>query len=358
MSVQAVHAIGYTPPKVVFKKRAVIPVSIPEIVFPEATYFIAAPIKNVSPFTSKNISISLLNHRKKIETSTTFYETPEAETIPVVKLKKLKPMAQTEKMVMLCKPVEVPMFSSSISVDTLPKVLLSKMALRRADKLFVIQWNVENPKKRTKFPSMKIPPREKTDTVRTIVTYKTDTPVPVKKVFKPQPGGVKIALSESKEDKLTEFTMTKELSKETTLQVYFTNGKGKFFQTSPRLLLVDPVTKATVFKFFRTVDANGNPDLINVPPGNYDLRFESNPSLVSQNVSITKDNNQKMVITVHNCGLQFRYEDNERRPVKEFTASVKRVFDNSHAIVSILIWILTGYLRLIFQRMALPSSTL
>ena len=95
---------------------------------------------------------------------------------------------------------------------------------------------------------------------------------------------------------------------------------------------MDPKTKETVFKFFRTVDANGNPDLVNVPPGNYDLRFESNTSLVSQGVSITKDNNQKLVIIVHNSGLQFRYENNERRPVKEYTATVKRLFDNAHAL--------------------------
>lgn len=337
MNLLPIQKLPRAQPKFVFKKRAIPSLFIPVFIIPEPEYFNAVSFRKIIPFYQPKASAPKLFFRENISVNTTIDQLPEPEIITSLKSRNSKQTLSISFSKTTLSSRNIPSLKYTIIPDTeiiLLKVQIDKIPYRYSKKLFSVYYAVGNPNKWTRLPALKIPPREKVDTVRTVVTYKVpDKPVaPPKMIFKPQPGGVRIAQSESKEDKSTEFTITKELSKETTLQVYFTNGKGRFFQTSPRLLLVDPKTKQTVFKFFRTVDANGNPDPINVPPGNYDLRFESNTSLVSQGVSITKDNNQKMIIVVHNSGLQFRYENNERRPVKEYTASVKKLFENSHAI--------------------------
>ncbi len=336
MKFNSMQPMSKTQPKFVFRKRAIPILLFPVLEIPEPEFISSISQRKIISLEQPKPVVPKLIKHENVMVNTVIDQVPEPENIASLRLKKVKPSFESAALVSLSKSRAIPSLKYTIAVDTeivLPKVQMEKIPYRYSTKLFSVYWTMGNPNKWTRIPALKIPPREKVDTVRTIVTYKTpDIPTPPKMVFKPQPGGVRIAQDISKEDKPTEFTITKELSKETTLQVYFTNGKGKFFQTSPRLLLVDPKTKETVFKFFRTVDANGNPDLVNVPPGNYDLRFESNTSLVSQGVSITKDNNQKLVIIVHNSGLQFRYENNERRPVKEYTATVKRLFDNAHAL--------------------------
>ena len=220
--------------------------------------------------------------------------------------------------------------NSKIKIDTasipMPEQI-SAIPMRKSQRLFAVYWVTGNPKKRPQNIPLKIPARQ-ADTVKTVIATTTVKPLNTanQKPIKQQVG---VANAIKQEDKVTQYTISKEASKETTLQVFFTNGKGKFFTTSPRLILVDPKTNATVFRFFRTVDATGNPDPVKVPVGTYDLRFESNPALVSKAVTIVEQMNQRLVIVVHNSGLQFRYENNEKRPVKEYVATVKKLFENT-----------------------------
>lgn len=110
---------------------------------------------------------------------------------------------------------------------------------------------------------------------------------------------------------------------ESSLEVYFTNGKGKFFTTTPQIMMMDPVAHKMVKRFYRTVDANGQPDpMTNLPVGTYDLTLSARSNLVVHNVIIEPGKKKKVIVTVRNASISFAYENSSKRPVKEFEAIV------------------------------------
>jgi hypothetical protein len=114
---------------------------------------------------------------------------------------------------------------------------------------------------------------------------------------------------------------------QTTVEVYFTNGTGTFYTSTPQVLLIDPITKQTVKKFYRTVDAAGNPDpQQGVPPGLYELSLVEKRDLVLNGVRIQANKKNKILVKVTTASLSFAYKDSLgrvlTRPVKEFVAEV------------------------------------
>lgn len=109
----------------------------------------------------------------------------------------------------------------------------------------------------------------------------------------------------------------------TTVSVYFTNGMGKFYTTSPQVVLLDAATKKPVKKFYRFVDPAGNPDpQTDIPPGVYDLTLAARPDYLQPGIEIKANQDNKIVITVKNTKLSFAYDRAPKRPVKEFYAVV------------------------------------
>ena len=80
-------------------------------------------------------------------------------------------------------------------------------------------------------------------------------------------------------------------------------------------------------KFFRTTDAAGNPDPQIVPPGRYTLLIGKTGNYIAKNVAIEPDKRNKITIVVSKGSLSFAYGDNLKRPVKEFSAYVKKNFE-------------------------------
>ncbi len=110
---------------------------------------------------------------------------------------------------------------------------------------------------------------------------------------------------------------------ETTLEIFFTNGSGKFYTTTPQILLIDAATKNVVKKFYRTVDPDGNPDpQTNIPPGTYNITLATNSNFALKNVVVERNKKNKFTITVKNGSLSFIYANAPGRPIKEFTATV------------------------------------
>jgi hypothetical protein len=128
------------------------------------------------------------------------------------------------------------------------------------------------------------------------------------------------------------FTIERKESQETTLEVYFTNGKGKFYQTTPKVILKDPKTSKEVHKFFRTVNASGNPDPQKIPTGMYNLTVEGKSNVLVKNVEIKEGNQNKVMVKVNNGTLVFTYEGNPKRPVSEYYAIVNRRFEQGPTI--------------------------
>jgi hypothetical protein len=111
---------------------------------------------------------------------------------------------------------------------------------------------------------------------------------------------------------------------ETTVEVYFTNGEGKFYTTSPQVMLMDPKTGQAVRKFFRYVGPDGNPDpQTDIPPGTYDLTFATNRGFVLPNVVIQANKKNRIMVVVKSTSLSFAYKEPPNTAIKEgWTATV------------------------------------
>lgn len=143
-------------------------------------------------------------------------------------------------------------------------------------------------------------------------------PAPVVKTTPKPTGGPSLP-----EAKVAEFLIEAEDATETTVEIYFTNGQGKFFPTTPQVVLLDAASGKMVKRFYRTVDADGNPDpRTDILPGNYNLAFTESRSLVVNNVVVEPKKRNKIIVTVKKASLSFEYAGNPGRPVKEFEAVV------------------------------------
>ena len=116
-------------------------------------------------------------------------------------------------------------------------------------------------------------------------------------------------------------------SKETTAAIYFTDGHGKFYHTSPSMQLLDRNTGKLVKQFYRTVGPNGEPDLQTIPPGIYNLMVGGRSNLITRNVVIEEKKNNKILIPVTNGSIVFVYPEARERPVLEFVAKVRIRFE-------------------------------
>jgi Cell division protein len=161
------------------------------------------------------------------------------------------------------------------------------------------------------------PPAVKTVTPPPIPKPKPTPPTPAPK---PKP----VATDKPKEAK---YNVQREEAMETTLEIYFTNGKGKFYETTPKIILKDPKTGKDVQQFYRMVNAQGNPDPQKIPVGNYDLTVGGKSNMLVRNIEVKANNKNKYIIQVNQASLRFEYEDYPNEPVAEFMAKVKKNFE-------------------------------
>jgi hypothetical protein len=125
------------------------------------------------------------------------------------------------------------------------------------------------------------------------------------------------------EPKKGEFKVETEEAKETTVEIYFTDGKGKFYNSTPEVQLLDPTTNQMVKKFYRTLDENNNPDpQKNIIAGRYDIAFTEKRGVVARSVEIVANKKNKIIVKVNNASLSFAYYNAPDRPVTEFEATV------------------------------------
>lgn len=237
--------------------------------------------------------------------------------IVAIPFKKLRPVsAKTSEIVKADKkPIPTISYPEKLEEVVIAKqeipAIVSQRRLRMQQYFYVI------PKKpRISIPPINYPER-KADSEPAVIAAPTRA--------KP----VNQANKSSQEPELTEaaYITESQPASKTTLQLYFTNGKGRYYQTTPRIVLLDAKTNQEVKRFTRWVDANGNPDPQEIPPGIYTVTFDANRSLVARNVQINAAENKKVTITVTNGTLRFEYEPNTKRPISEFTAVVKRNFE-------------------------------
>ncbi|MCB0697663.1 MAG: hypothetical protein KDC07_09880, partial [Chitinophagaceae bacterium] len=123
--------------------------------------------------------------------------------------------------------------------------------------------------------------------------------------------------------KSAEYTVSREEAKESTLEIFFWDGRGKYYETAPEVVLRDMKTNAIIHKFQRTVDVYGNPQpQKGVPVGTYNLTVTGKDGFVVSNIEVRANEKNKYKIIVPDGSLGFTYNANPSRPVTEFAAKV------------------------------------
>jgi hypothetical protein len=126
-----------------------------------------------------------------------------------------------------------------------------------------------------------------------------------------------------------EFKIEREVSEDTKIAVYFTDGKGKFYKTKPMCALIDPVNKQQVQNFMRDVLSNGDPEpVVTKANGKLGLAVYSKEGDVVvelPNVEIEKGKLNKIIVTVQQGTIIFQYGNALYRPV-EYNALIRPRF--------------------------------
>ncbi|MBL7713643.1 MAG: VWA domain-containing protein [Chitinophagaceae bacterium] len=122
------------------------------------------------------------------------------------------------------------------------------------------------------------------------------------------------------------YVVEKTPNQETMVEIFFTDGNGKFYSTTPQILFTDPKTNAPAHKFYRTVDPDGNPDPVKSPAGSFNISVVGSDRTFLKSVEISPNMKNKVVITVSGGSLQFVWKDGDKRPVDQYYAVVKRNF--------------------------------
>lgn len=244
---------------------------------------------------------------------------------PVVKKEEPKPIPKPKEAPAKQIP---PTQQIDLTKQTMPTRAKEYLVSMEAKTRFTYQMKYETPSfKKVKVPAFKVPveappPVASTPQRKDSIIAVTKPPAP-RIVSKPKP----VIPAETNKLKEAKYTIQREEATETTLEIYFTDGKGKFYQTNPQIVLRDPKTNAQVYKFYRMVNASGNPDPQKIPPGIYNLTVTGKSNLLVSNIEVRANSKNKYMIQVNKASLRFEYEDDPTQPVVEYAARVKKNFE-------------------------------
>ncbi|WP_146146656.1 vWA domain-containing protein [Taibaiella chishuiensis] len=127
-----------------------------------------------------------------------------------------------------------------------------------------------------------------------------------------------------------DFLVKQDEAQETTAQIYFTNGQGKFYLTEPRMIFRDSKTQKEIKSVYRNV-SGGEPTPIKIPEGTYDIVIPGSKAKAS-NVTVAPNKTNKIYIKVGRASLAFHYSTAPKRPVKEYTALVSKRFEGGPVV--------------------------
>lgn len=284
------------------------------------------PSPSVQKITVPSVKVPV----KEPETTAVAPPKPEIKQQPKPEPPKVEPKPQPKP-----EPVAVQPRPSKIQVDTslFKKEKISGLRSIGYDRInYPLFWSTTMPKKKV-VPRITLPQKEADPIVTTNPPAQTPTPkteapkqTPPPPIKKPTP--IKPAEATKAQIKEATYTVKLEPAPETSLEIYFTDGKGKFYTTTPPIQLLDAKSGQEVKRFYRTVDGTGNPDPQKIVPGNYTMVIGKTGNYRAKSISIQPGNRNKVTVVVTKGTLIFRYDDNPKRPVDEFVASVRKTFES------------------------------
>lgn len=260
-----------------------------------------------------------------------FKRTPEVEKAPVVV--KRDPPPVTPQPVPEKKEEPVPQEPVVVREKKQINRIFTAMKLRTLGGLWTlpfgetvkvprlnIKWYKDDPVSSGVIPSG---PPEKPKPRPALIEPTTNTP-------KPKATGSKPVKRPARKEETLEFLVKTEEAKESSLQVYFTNGQGKFYRTEPKMLLKDSKTGKEVKSLYRTL-TGGEPDPIKLEPGTYDIVIPGSKSKAN-GVVIEPGKKKKYYIKVSSGSLAFYYPSAPDRPVNEYRALVSKRFEQGPVV--------------------------
>ena len=124
-------------------------------------------------------------------------------------------------------------------------------------------------------------------------------------------------------------------STSTKLEVYLTDGRGKFYTTTPEIVLGDIRTGKEIKRFIRSVNDQGLPVAQKMDVDTFSMRFPGKTSLYSKLVPLFHNKINKMTVVINSGSLHFAYEGKPSKPVSDFEATVtERVIGGGGPTVS------------------------
>lgn len=115
-----------------------------------------------------------------------------------------------------------------------------------------------------------------------------------------------------------------------TVQVYFTNGKGKYYVSSPPITIKNLNNNKEVYSGLRTTDMKGVPESMSFPEGKYEI--VSVKSGRKAQFEIKKGTQTKVEIVVGYGSLSFRYLGTNEVP-QGYVATVSQTFNKNFKAV-------------------------
>jgi hypothetical protein len=109
----------------------------------------------------------------------------------------------------------------------------------------------------------------------------------------------------------------------TYLQIFFTDGKGEFYNNEPMVRIDYANTKKVCLTFLRETDKKGNPKIQRIDTGLYHVVILGNQDLVLKNIDIQKNTITKLYFIVSDGTLIFTYQNNRSRPVNHTVEAKK-----------------------------------
>lgn len=113
-------------------------------------------------------------------------------------------------------------------------------------------------------------------------------------------------------------------SEETKVLVYFTDGKGKYYKTEPKIDFVNVATGKVAQSNYRLIDKrSGVPDPIKIPAGTYRIA-RAGSSFKSAVITVEANTTGRIDVLVNKGSIRFEYKGNPGRPVSEYTARINQ----------------------------------
>lgn len=123
-----------------------------------------------------------------------------------------------------------------------------------------------------------------------------------------------------------------ETAEKTTMEVYFTDGKGKYYHTEPLMKIMDNASGKEIKELYRNL-SGGEPVPIPMPAGVYDIIIPGSKSK-AVHVAISANKTNKVYIKAGTASLAFDYSTKPNTPVKEFKAYVSQRFGTTRAVTA------------------------